>query len=90
MLKPSMNDFPEYYRKYIEELIDKDILIYLSNQKSSAANFFSKIGEEKSLYRYESNKWSIKQIIGHICDSERIFVTRALHFARNDKQGLLR
>lgn len=88
MRKPSLNDFPEYYRRYIEKVIDKDILNYFSEQKNIVVNFFASIDEEKSKYRYAENKWSIRQILGHLCDSERIFMTRALKFARNEKQSL--
>lgn len=88
MRKPSLNDFPEYYRRYIEKVIDKDILNYFSEQKNIVVNFFTSIDEEKSKYRYAENKWSIRQILGHLCDSERIFMTRALKFARNEKQSL--
>lgn len=88
MIKPKLEDFPEYYRRYIEKVIDKDILTYLAEQKDSTAEFFLKIGEEKSKYKYAEGKWSIKQILGHLCDAERIFVTRALKFARNEKQHL--
>ena len=88
MIKPNLNDFPEYYKRYIEKVIDKDILSYLSDQKDFVVNFFNEIGEEKSKHRYAENKWSIKQIVGHLCDAERIFVTRTLHFARGEKQQL--
>lgn len=88
MNKPKLDDFPEYYKRYIQQVIDKDIFKYFEEQKFSTKKFFENIGEEKSNYRYADNKWSIKQILGHICDSERIFTTRALKFARNEKQSL--
>ncbi len=88
MIKPIWNELPEYYKKYVKNVIDKDIIRYLEQQKDSAVEFFNEIGVEKSLYRYEENKWSIKEILGHLCDTERIFVTRALQFARNEKQSL--
>ncbi|KUG25484.1 hypothetical protein ASZ90_004696 [hydrocarbon metagenome] len=88
MKKPLLTDFPEYYRRYIEKVIDKDILKYFAEQKNYVVDFFASIDEEKSKYRYAENKWSIKQILGHLCDSERIFITRALKFARNEKQSL--
>ncbi|HET55002.1 MAG TPA: DinB family protein [Ignavibacteria bacterium] len=88
MKKPCLTDLPEYYRRYIEKVIDKDILQYFSEQKNYVIDFFTSIGEEKSQSRYAENKWSIKQILGHLCDSERVFITRALKFARNEKQPL--
>lgn len=88
MIKPNPKDFPEFYRRYINEVIDKNIISYLSEQKTIAVSFFNSIGEEKSKYRYKENKWSIKEILGHVCDAERLFTARALHFARNEKQAL--
>lgn len=89
MIKPQLDDFPEYYKKYIEKVIDKDIVTYLDQQKDETVKFFKEISEEKSLHRYAANKWSIKEIVGHLCDTERIFVTRILHFSRNEKQQLI-
>ena len=88
MVKPQLNDVPKYYRSYIEEVIDKNIIEYFSEQKDSVVKLFSSISEERSQYRYAESKWSIKEILGHLCDSERIFMTRALRFARNEKQEL--
>lgn len=89
MIKPQLNEFPEYYRNYVKEILDKNILEYLSEQKSIVIDLLKEIGEEKSLFRYEKNKWSIKEVIGHLIDTERIFATRGLHFARNEKQPLI-
>lgn len=88
MNKPRLKDFPEYYRRYIAEVIDKDIIGYLNEQKKSTVEFFTSIGEEKSLNRYAADKWSIKEILGHICDAERLFFARAIHFARSEKQHI--
>ena len=88
MNQPKLEDFPQFYRRYIEKVIDQDIILYFEKQKISTVDFFNSIGEEKSNYRYADGKWSIKQILGHICDAERIFVTRMLQFARKESQSL--
>ena len=51
-------------------------------------NLLSRIGEEAAVFRYAPDKWSIKEVIGHVVDVERIFAYRALRFARNDKTPL--
>ncbi len=89
MNKPNLEDFPIFFRDYASEVIDKDILNYLIEQKNTASDFFFAIGEEKSQYRYAESKWSIKEVLGHLCDTERIFVVRALKFARKESKELL-
>lgn len=88
MLKPNLEKLPAHFRSYISEVIDENIIEFHKKQSKVAAEFFESIGEEKSKHRYAEGKWSIKQVIGHICDSERIFACRMLHFARGEKQKL--
>lgn len=87
MKKPTPTDYPDFYQKYINEVIDEEIINYLSNQIDFVENFFTEIGEEKAKHRYAEGKWSIKEILGHINDCERLFAARALHFARDEKQN---
>lgn len=89
MKEPIPTDYPEFYQKYINEVIDEEIITYLSKQIDFAVDFFKEIGEEKSKHKYAEGKWSIKEILGHINDCERLFAARALHFARNEKQNLV-
>ena len=88
MIKPKLEDFPEFYRRYIEKVIDTDILKYLEEQRVNVIDFFNSIDEEKANYRYAPEKWSIKQLLGHIIDTERILTCRALQFARDEQQEL--
>ena len=79
-MKYSINDGFPYY---IELVGDKDYRqLFLSNENMQ---LLQSISEEKSTWRYASDKWSIKQIIGHMNDHERIMTYRALRFSRNDK-----
>lgn len=87
--RPSSNEFAHYYHKSIQEVPDGNIIEILEQQKLNAEKFFSSINEEKSLFRYAEGKWSIREVLGHIIDAERIFSYRALRFSRKDPQPLL-
>ena len=82
------NEYPSYYRRYISLVADGDILMILEDQKHEMDKFLDRFGEEAAAYRYSPDKWSIKEVIGHVIDVERIFTYRALRFARNDKTPL--
>jgi len=88
MHKPRSNEYPSYYNRYINLIKSEDILEVLENQNQNMHELLSRIGEEAAGYRYAPDKWSVKEVIGHIIDVERIFVYRALRFARNDKTPL--
>jgi uncharacterized damage-inducible protein DinB len=74
--------FP-YYLDFVKK--SNYLSIFTSD---STFTFLNSISEEKALYRYEKNKWSIKQIVGHITDHERIKIFRAFLMSRNDKVEL--
>ncbi|MET2985418.1 DinB family protein [Aureibaculum conchae] len=80
------NEFPPYFKPYIEILGSdlKSIITHLENSLEQALILFSNVLEEKQLYRYAEGKWTIKELIQHIIDAERVFCYRALTFARND------
>ncbi len=71
---------------YIELTGNKDIYELFSSTENSV--LLKSIGEQKSRFRYADGKWSIKQIVGHITDHERIMLYRCLRFSRNDKTVL--
>jgi hypothetical protein len=79
---PERSEAAEYYFTYINLVKDNDILQVLQAQIEETAKFLRGISEEKSLYRYAPDKWSIRQLWSHVNDAERIFVSRALWFAR--------
>lgn len=60
----------------------------LKSESVKALEFYEKINKNDSLFRYQSDKWSIRQLLGHICDSEQIFCFRLLSIARNEQQAL--
>ena len=88
MSRPEANEYPEYYKDYISLVPDGDIVDLMKKQTDDIMDFFRSIPEDKGSYRYAPEKWSIKEILGHLTDMERIFGYRALRFARNDTAGL--
>jgi len=86
---PQSNEYAEYYGKYILLVKEGNILDTLENQLQNLTDLLSKIDDEKSNFRYAEGKWSVKEVLGHILDTERIFAYRALRISRNDKQPLL-
>ncbi len=79
---------PEYYRYYVELAYDETIVTGLEKGLGAARSFLEQIPEEQGSYRYAEGKWSIKQVINHMSDNERIMAYRALRFARNDNSPL--
>ncbi len=88
MERPSKEEYAEYYHRYIELVPTKKILELFNDQIDEMRSLLEIFSEEKSLYRYSPEKWSVKEVVGHINEAERIFSYRALRFARNDKKDL--
>lgn len=74
-----------FYDSYIARVKDSDILATLEEQMNSTYELLNSIGEDKGNYAYEPGKWTIKELVGHLADSERVFGYRALRFSRKDK-----
>jgi uncharacterized damage-inducible protein DinB len=79
---PEHTEASPYYFKYIDRISSGDVVEELSNQREEALELFSRISEDKSLHRYAPEKWSIRQVLNHVNDTERVFLFRALWFAR--------
>ena len=82
------NEFAPYYENYIKLVPEQDIVKGLINQKEELLHFFKSIPVFKQEFRYAEGKWTIKDIILHLIDAERIFAYRALRIARNDTTSL--
>jgi uncharacterized damage-inducible protein DinB len=87
--KPEAGEYAPYAISYIGLLPDDGlILAHLRDNLTNTSNFLRSLDEEKLRYRYAEGKWTIKEILAHIIDDERIYSYRALRFARNDKTEL--
>ncbi|HTB96756.1 MAG TPA: DinB family protein [Terracidiphilus sp.] len=80
--RPEPNEAAAYYFTYIEQTQGDDALRLMEGQLEAHLPMLAAITEEKSLHRYAPGKWSLRQVVNHLADTERAFVFRALWFAR--------
>ncbi len=88
MSKPSSSSHPVYFQKYIDQVPEEDLTVAFQKQFSIIRDFLHSISEEKSNYAYAPDKWTIKELLQHITDTERIFAYRSLCFARKEQASL--
>ena len=86
--RPQPNEAASYYSTYIDRVPSDDVVDVLAKQLDEANGFLSGISEEQSLHRYAPDKWSIRELLGHVNDGERVFMYRALWFARGFEDAL--
>lgn len=85
---PAASEYSTNYSPYIQLAGKHHLLKGLEENENDWLHLLQTISEDKSEFSYAANKWSIKQIIAHVTDTERIFAYRALRFARNDQNPL--
>jgi hypothetical protein len=87
MKPPQADEYAAFYQKYIDTVSDS-VLAELDHQANSFPAFLNGISADKASFAYAEGKWTIKELVGHIIDTERIMVYRALRVGRNDKTPL--
>ena len=88
MGRPTPEEYPEYYNQYLPLVKDGDILEILEEQSIYVQKFISAISEEQGNSTYAFGKWTIKEVLGHLLDTERVLAYRALRISRRDKQPM--
>ncbi|MGA9270597.1 MAG: DinB family protein [Lutimonas sp.] len=90
MSRPGRKEYAQFFQPYMEIVTDADSGLneLLESSLEACNSLFSDLDPGKEDYRYAEGKWSIKELLQHIIDTERIFAYRALRFARNDSTGL--
>jgi hypothetical protein len=88
MNRPEATEYAEYYANYIAKVPGSDVLSVLESQRLQMLQLFAGRSERDGSFRYAPGKWSVKEVLGHITDAERIFTYRALRFARGDQTPL--
>lgn len=81
-VRPDRSEAAAYYFTYIDKVDGGDILRILEAQSAATLSLLQSISDDRSLHRYAPDKWSIREVVGHINDTERLFVFRAFWFAR--------
>lgn len=87
-MRPAKEDYGEYYQRYIDLVKGDDILKILADNNLYAQTVLNSFSQSKGSYRYAEGKWTIKEVVGHLMDTERIFCYRALAIARGEKKSL--
>jgi uncharacterized damage-inducible protein DinB len=87
-MRPSASEYAPFYGTYVRKVEEENPLSALENSFQEAKDFLSTLPAEKAEYRYAEGKWSVKEVLQHIVDTERIMAYRALAIARNDKTPL--
>jgi uncharacterized damage-inducible protein DinB len=87
-MRPSKGDYGDYYQKYIDLVPGDDIFRVLVEQNVESQNVLNSFSESKGNHSYAEGKWTVKEVIGHMMDVERIFAYRALCIARGDSNPL--
>ncbi|MGI9166687.1 MAG: DinB family protein [Pyrinomonadaceae bacterium] len=87
-MRPEANEAAPYYSRYIDLVSSDNIIGVMEAQLREIPEFLSGISEEKSRHRYAPGKWSIRQLLNHVNDTERIFLFRALWFGRGFENPL--
>ena len=83
-----LNNVPPFYQGYIKQVLDSRLMEALSESAKALSLLLEGLTDDQSLYRYEAEKWSIKDILQHLIDAEKVFGYRALRFSRGDQTVL--
>jgi hypothetical protein len=86
--RPDATEYAPYYGRYIDQVPEGDVLEILEAQLGETVETLTAVPAERGTYRYAPEKWSLNQVMGHLCDTERVFAHRALWFSRADHQPL--
>jgi len=87
-VRPQASEYDPFYSTYVDKVPDGDILAILAESVEATLALLGTCPEDRELYRYAPGKWSIRELVGHVIDAERLYAYRALHFARADPSPL--
>jgi len=86
--RPAADEYAPYYEKYVSKVPDGNLVGQLKEQLLETAALLHRVPADRADFAYAPGKWTIKEVIGHMVDVERVMSYRALWFARNDKSDL--
>ncbi len=88
MNRPEATEYADYYANYISKVPGSDVLSVLESQRLQMLQLFAGRSERDGSFRYAPGKWTVKEVLGHVTDCERIYCYRALRMARGDQTPL--
>lgn len=83
-----MTEFQKYIQRYLDLIPSENWLEELKNSSDQTLELYGRLSEEQSNFAYAAGKWTLKELLQHLIDAERIFIYRALRFSRNDQTEL--
>lgn len=86
--RPDASEHPDYFNTYLNRVPERDLISTLRTQINDTISLLGSLSDEQALFRYAESKWSIKEVVGHIADTERVMSYRALRVARGDRTPL--
>jgi uncharacterized damage-inducible protein DinB len=86
--RPAADEYAAYYGRYIDQVPAEDVLGVLSGGLIETAAWLRSLPPERASYRYAPDKWTVREVVGHVVDTERVFANRAFRFARADTQPI--
>lgn len=86
--RPQTGEYGEHFETYIQKVPEGDLLAFLERQPKLLRETWAGVSEEQANYRYAEGKWSVKEVLGHIADTERVMQYRLLRIARGDTTPL--
>lgn len=87
-MRPDSTEYGSWYAGYVSLVPEEDVLSAIETQSSETQKLLSSLDEAKAGHRYAEGKWSVKEVIGHVTDAERVFGYRALCISRGEQQPL--
>src|SRR5215210_2114690 len=85
MNRPTAAEYDPYYANYVSLVPEPDISVVLAGQPTELQNLIVPLAEEQGLYRYAEGKWTVKEVLGHLIDGERMFGYRIFRISRGDQ-----
>ena len=83
-MRPSTSEYPSFFERYVSLVPEADVLVVLGNQVGTLQSAFGTLTEGQAGFRYAQGKWSVREALGHVIDTERVFGYRALCIARGE------
>src|SRR5215213_7648696 len=87
-MRPESNEYGSWYAGYVSLVPEDDVLSAIETQSSETQKVLASLDDARAAHRYAEGKWSVKEVIGHVTDAERVFGYRALCISRGEQQSL--